>query len=145
MASKTLSDYVELLHSAQTNLLEANQVAQQGDDYLNVAQAQTLTVKQFEIAIELLIKLVFKAAKELPEPEPQAKEMTWPQAFRLWNHMGFTTLPETAYNDWRKRRNLTSHTYREGIYEELIEPIIEAFDKELTFVLSTIKNHLPSN
>jgi len=105
--------------------------------------AQTLTVKQFEIAIELLLKLVFKAAKRLPEPEAYATEMTWPQAFRLWSHMGLTQLPETSYNDWRKRRNLTSHTYREGIYEELIEPILTSFNNELTFVLENIKQHLP--
>lgn len=143
MAKKKLSDFVELLRRAQLNLVEANHVAKQGNHYLDVAQAQTLAVKQFEIALELLFKLVFKAAKRLPEQEAQETEMTWPQAFRLWSHMGFTALPESTYNDWRKRRNLTSHTYREDIYEELIEPILTSFDEELTFVLRSIKPHLP--
>ncbi len=145
MARQSLRYYFELLTRAAANLGSAKRFLLEADstDSYEVQFRKTVVVKQFELAYELLVKLMFKAADRLPEPEAREAPLVWREAHRIWTIYQIGTLPESDYNIFRRVRNLSVHTYNIDIYEEELLPILATFEMELAEVLARISPMLP--
>ena len=67
--------------------------------------------------------------------------MTFNEMIRQANKMGLLRSDLEKWDNYRQKRNLTSHTYDEKIAVEVVE-IIEDFAKEAQYLLEKLKEKL---
>lgn len=94
------------------------------------------TIQRFEytysLALKMLSRFINKEAKEV------IHTMTFNQLIRAANQFGLLKSNLEIWDDYRQKRNSTSHTYDESIALEVMS-IIPAFKDDAIFLLNKLK------
>jgi len=96
-------------------------------------------IQRFEYTYSLAVKMVSRfihlASNEITH------SMTFNQIIRVANQFGLLKSNLEIWDDYRQKRNLTSHTYDEIIAMEVVK-IIPSFAQEAEFLLNRLKESL---
>lgn len=94
------------------------------------------TIQRFEytysLALKMLSRFINKEAKEITHT------MTFNQLIRTANQFGLLKSNLEIWDEYRQKRNSTSHTYNEAIALEVMS-IIPAFKDDAKFLLNKLK------
>ncbi len=140
MAKRTIADTTNDLAKAIANLSDVLDALRAPTVRGDVSIYQDAAVKRFEIAYELLIKLMFVVVKQQSEPEASILDLSFGDAHRSWLAMGFGLASSADYSSWRAARNVSIHTYRPVVYFDKIEPLLDGFVAELRYVRDRLGN-----
>jgi len=77
----------------------------------------------------------------IPMPQVKVSELSFAELVRTANEHGLFTESYEAWSNYRKMRNITSHTYNEDAAEQVLE-IIPAFLKEVKKFLAKMQENL---
>ena len=94
------------------------------------------TIQRFEytysLALKMLSRFINKESKEITHT------MTFNQLIRAANQFGLLKSNLEIWDDYRQKRNSTSHTYDETIALEVMS-VVPAFKDEAEFLLNKLK------
>lgn len=130
---ETKDAYLELLTSPLAKALAAlethvgltESTLAAADPNLKVA-FRTAAIKSFEFTYELSLKLILRALENHPGIEAEAvDELSFRGVMRLAAERGFIGSPDN-WHAYRHQRNKTSHSYNEGIADEVYS-VLPAF------------------
>lgn len=97
------------------------------------------TIQRFEytysLALKMLSRFINKESKEITHT------MTFNQLIRTANQFGLLKSNLEIWDDYRQKRNSTSHTYDEAIALEVMS-IVPNFKDDAEFLLSKLKELL---
>ena len=97
------------------------------------------TIQRFEytysLALKMLSRFISKESKEITHT------MTFNQLIRTANQFGLLKSNLEIWDDYRQKRNSTSHTYDEAIALEVMS-IVPNFKDDAEFLLSKLKELL---
>ena len=97
------------------------------------------TIQRFEytysLALKMLSRFINRESKEITHT------MTFNQLIRTANQFGLLKSNLETWDDYRQKRNLTSHTYYEAIALEVMS-IVPAFKDDAKFLLNKLKELL---
>lgn len=102
-------------------------------------------VKRFEFTYEAFTKLMFNAVNYLEEKSADSPKHTWVTAVISWHQMGLGKAGRERYEEFKRIRNLTTHTYDENPPDKLIDGVVEEFYLEVKSSLERIEPNLPIN
>ena len=134
MARRTIVQTIDDLAKATRNVVDVLGKLREPNAGDDVSILQDAAVKRFEIAYELLAKLMFMVVKDQAEPEASIIDVTYADAHRKWHAFGYGQASLVTYTVWRSARNVSIHTYRPEVYFDKIEPLLDEFVTELTHV-----------
>ena len=101
-------------------------------------------IQRFEYTYSLSLKMIKRYFMLSAFAEDDVKEiygMTFNQMIRTANSMGLLKSNLEIWDDYRKKRNMTSHTYDEHLAQKVVE-IIPDFKDEAVFLLNKLKEKL---
>lgn len=94
------------------------------------------TIQRFEytysLALKMLTRFINKESKEI------TYTMTFNQLIRTANQFGLLKSNLEIWDDYRQKRNSTSHTYDEAVAIEVMS-VIPAFKNDAQFLLNKLK------
>ena len=97
------------------------------------------TIQRFEytysLALKMLSRFINRESKEITHT------MTFNQLIRTANQFGLLKSNLEIWDDYRQKRNSTSHTYNEAIALEVMS-IVPAFKDDAKFLLNKLKELL---
>jgi nucleotidyltransferase substrate binding protein (TIGR01987 family) len=97
------------------------------------------TIQRFEytysLALKMLSRFISKESKEITHT------MTFNQLIRTANQFGLLKSNLEIWDDYRQKRNSTSHTYDEAIALEVMS-VVPNFKDDAEFLLSKLKELL---
>ena len=95
-------------------------------------------IQRFEYTYSISLKMIkryFSKSAFIPE---NVESMTFNSMVRQANKMGLLCSNLEKWDDYRQKRNLTSHTYNENAAKEVVS-IIEDFANEAQYLLDRLK------
>ena len=101
-------------------------------------------IQRFEYTYSLALKMIRRYFLISAFGADDAKEvngMTFNQMVRTANDMGLLKSNLEIWDDFRQKRNMTSHTYNENIAKKVVA-IIPDFKDEAVFLLNKLKEKL---
>ena len=101
-------------------------------------------IQRFEYTYSLALKMIRRYFLISAFGADDAKEvngMTFNQMVRTANDMGLLKSNLEIWDDFRQKRNMTSHTYDENIAQKVVA-IIPDFKDEAVFLLNKLKEKL---
>lgn len=97
------------------------------------------TIQRFEytysLALKMLTRFINKESKEI------TYTMTFNQLIRTANQFGLLSSNLEVWDNYRQKRNLTSHTYDENVAIEVMS-VIPSFKDDAKFLLTRLKELL---
>ena len=98
-------------------------------------------IQRFEYTYSLTLKMIKRYFANGAFVFDNLDGMTFNEMIRQANKMGLLRSDLEKWDNYRQKRNLTSHTYDEKIAVEVVE-IIEDFAKEAQYLLEKLKEKL---
>lgn len=98
-------------------------------------------IQRFEYTYSLALKMMKGYFKLTAFIEDNLDAMTFNEMIRTANKMGLLLSNLEVWNDYRIKRNMTSHTYDEAT-AQLVVSIIENFYKDAEFLLNKLTEKL---
>ncbi len=98
-------------------------------------------IQRFEYTYSLALKMIKRYFANGAFVFDNLDGMTFNEMIRQANKMGLLRSDLEKWDNYRQKRNLTSHTYDEKIAVEVVE-IIEDFAKEAQYLLEKLKEKL---
>lgn len=98
-------------------------------------------IQRFEYTYSLALKMIKRYFANVAFVFDNLDGMTFNEMIRQANKMGLLRSDLEKWDNYRQKRNLTSHTYDEKIAVEVVE-IIEDFAKEAQYLLEKLKEKL---
>ena len=97
------------------------------------------TIQRFEYTYSLALKMISRFINK--ESKEITHTMTFNQLIRTANQFGLLKSNLEIWDDYRQKRNSTSHTYDEAIALEVMS-IVPAFRDDAIFLLNKLKELL---
>jgi len=94
------------------------------------------TIQRFEYTYSLALKMLFRFINQ--ESKEITHTMTFNQLIRTANQFGLLKSNLEIWDDYRQKRNSTSHTYDEAIALEVMS-IVPNFKDDAVFLLNKLK------
>ena len=126
------------LEKALTSLFEVIKVY--NDDKTNLITRDSM-IQRFEYTYSLAVKMIKRYFSNGAFIFENIDSMTFNEMIRQANKMGLLSSNLEKWDNYRQKRNLTSHTYDEKIAVEVVE-IIEDFAQEAQYLLDKLKEKL---
>ena len=98
-------------------------------------------IQRFEYTYSLSLKMIKRYFSGGAFVFENIDDMTFNEMIRQANKMGLLRSNLEKWDDFRQKRNLTSHTYDEKIAQE-VASIIEDFALEAQFLLAKLKDKI---
>lgn len=98
-------------------------------------------IQRFEYTYSLALKMMKRYFKISAFENDNIEGMTFNEMIRTANKMGLLLSNLEVWNNYRMKRNMTSHTYDEEIAKTVVS-IIEAFYKDAEFLLNKLEENL---
>jgi len=100
------------------------------------------SIQRFEYVFEFSHKILRRYLSwHIPMPQVRVSELSFAELVRTANEHGLFTESYEVWSNYRKMRNITSHTYNEDAAEQVLE-IIPAFLEEVKKFLSKMQANL---
>lgn len=126
------------LEKTLTSLFEVIKVY--NDDKTNLITRDSM-IQRFEYTYSLALKMIKRYFLNGAFIFENIDSMTFNEMIRQANKMGLLRSNLEKWDNYRQKRNLTSHTYDEKIAVEVVE-IIEDFAQEVQYLLNKLKEKL---
>ena len=97
-------------------------------------------IQRFEYTYSMSLKMISRFLKQNDISE-EISSMTFNEIIRRANQFGLLKTNLETWDEYRKKRNMTSHTYDEKIANDVVA-IIPAFKDEAEFLLNRLKEKL---
>ena len=98
-------------------------------------------IQRFEYTYSLALKMVKRYFEISAFEKENLDGMTFNEMIRTANRMGLLKTNLETWDNYRKKRNLTSHTYDENVAKEVVA-VIPDFKDEAVFLLNKLKERL---
>ena len=98
-------------------------------------------IQRFECTYSLSLKLIKRYFAKTALEKENIDGMTFNEIIRTANKMELLLSKLEKWDDFRQKRNMTSHTYDENIAKDVVE-IIPEFKDEAEFLLNRLKEKL---
>lgn len=96
-------------------------------------------IQRFEYTFAFSVKIIIRFLQyDAPVGD---NAIGFNDAIRQANQLGILLTDLEQWSEYRKRRNLTSHTYKEEVAQEVVS-IVPAFKKDVDFLLMELKKRL---
>ena len=95
-------------------------------------------IQRFEYTYSISLKMIKRYFSQGAFVLENVDSMTFNAMVRQANKMGLLRSNLEKWDDFRQKRNLTSHTYNEQAAQEVVS-IIEDFSREAQFLLDRLK------
>ncbi len=96
-------------------------------------------IQRFEYTFAFAVKMIIRFLQYDAPVSDNA--IGFNNAIRQANQLGILLTDLEQWSEYRKKRNLTSHTYKEEIAEEVVS-IVPVFIEDVDFLLSELKKRL---
>ena len=126
------------LEKVLTSLFEVIKVY--NDDKTNLITRDSM-IQRFEYTYSLALKMIKRYFSNGAFIFENIDSMTFNEMIRQANKMDLLRSNLEKWDNYRQKRNLTSHTYDEKIAVEVVE-IIEDFAQEVQYLLDKLKEKL---
>ena len=126
------------LEKVLTSLFEVIKVY--NDDKTNLITRDSM-IQRFEYTYSLALKMIKRYFSNGAFIFENIDSMTFNEMIRQANNMDLLRSNLEKWDNYRQKRNLTSHTYDEKIAVEVVE-IIEDFAQEVQYLLDKLKEKL---
>lgn len=123
-AYKSLLEVIEVYNSDKTNLIVRDSL-----------------IQRFEYTYSLALKMLKRYFSVSAFVIDNIEGMTFNEMIRTANKMGLLRSNLEIWDDFRRKRNATSHTYDETIALSVVS-VVEEFAKEVDFLLNKLKENL---
>ena len=98
-------------------------------------------IQRFEYTYSISLKIMKRYLKQSEISEDEINGMTFNDIIRRSNQYGILKSNLEVWDDYRQKRNMTSHTYNENVAKDVVA-IIPAFKDEARFILNKLKEKL---
>ena len=98
-------------------------------------------IQRFEYTYSLALKMMKRYFKISAFENDNIEGMTFNEMIRTANKMGLLLSNLEVWNNYRMKRNMTSHTYDESTAQTVVS-IIEDFYKDAEFLLNKLEENL---
>ncbi|MBP3847499.1 nucleotidyltransferase substrate binding protein [bacterium] len=98
-------------------------------------------IQRFEYTYSMSLKMIKRFLKQNDISEDEINGMTFNEIIRRANQFNLLLTNLETWDEYRKRRNMTSHTYDEETAQKVMI-IIPAFKDEAEFLLNKLKEKL---
>ena len=98
-------------------------------------------IQRFEYTYSLSLKMIKRYFAKSAFERENIDGMTFNEMIRTANRMSLLETNLETWENYRQKRNMTSHTYDEKIAKDVVE-IIPAFKDEAEFLLNKLKEKL---
>ena len=98
-------------------------------------------IQRFEYTYSLSIKMIKRYFAQSAFEKENLDGMTFYEMIRTANRMEILKSNLETWDEYRQKRNMTSHTYDENIAKDVVA-IIPAFKDEAEFLLNRLKEKL---
>ena len=98
-------------------------------------------IQRFEYTYSISLKIMKRYLKQSEISEDEINGMTFNDIIRRSNQYGILKSNLEVWDDYRQKRNMTSHTYNENVAKDVVA-IIPAFKDEAKFILNKLKEKL---
>jgi len=133
-----LTDYANSVASLEKSITSFS--AEKDGEYKEILRDSS--IQRFEYVFEFSHKILRRYLSwHVPMPQVKISEISFAELVRIANEHRLFTEPYEVWNNYRKMRNITSHTYNEGAAEQVLE-IIPAFLEEVKRFLAKMQENL---
>jgi nucleotidyltransferase substrate binding protein (TIGR01987 family) len=133
-----LTDYANSVASLERSITSYK--TETDSEYREVLRDSS--IQRFEYVFESLHKILRKYLSwHIPMPQVKVSELSFAELVRTANEHGLFTESYEVWSNYRKMRNITSHTYNEDAAEQVLE-IIPAFLEEVKKFLTKMQENL---
>ena len=98
-------------------------------------------IQRFEYTYSMSLKMIKRFLKQNDISEDEINGMTFNEIIRRANQFNLLLTNLETWDEYRKKRNMTSHTYDEETAQKVMT-IIPAFKDEAKFLLNKLKEKL---
>ena len=98
-------------------------------------------IQRFEYTYSIALKMIKRYFKISAFTFDDIDGMTFNEMIRIANKMGLLKSDLSVWDNYRLKRNMTSHTYDEKIAKEVVK-VIPDFRDEVLFLLNKMKENL---
>ena len=109
-------------------------------DRLNAYMRDSM-IQRFEYTYSLSLKMIKRYFAKSAFEKENIEGMTFNEMVRTANRMGLLKTDLETWDNFRQKRNMTSHTYNENFAKDVVA-IIPAFKDEAEFLLNKVKEKL---
>jgi len=95
-------------------------------------------IQRFEYTYSLALKMIKRYFSQSAFASENVEGMTFNEMIRNANKMGLLKSNLETWDDYRLKRNMTSHTYDEEVAISVVS-IIQRFESEASFLLAKLK------
>ncbi len=110
------------------------------DDKTNLITRDSM-IQRFEYTYSLALKMIKRYFLNGAFVFENIDSMTFNEMIRQANKMGLLRSNLEKWDNYRQKRNLTSHTYDENVAKEVVS-IIEDFAQEVQYLLDKLKEKI---
>jgi len=133
-----LTDYANSVASLERSITSYK--TETDSEYREVLRDSS--IQRFEYVFEFSHKILRKYLSwHIPMPQVKVSELSFAELVRTANEHGLFTESYEIWSNYRKMRNITSHTYNEDAAEQVLE-IIPAFLEEVKKFLTKMQENL---
>ena len=133
-----LTDYANAVASLEKSITSYS--AEKESEYKEILRDSS--IQRFEYVFEFSHKILRRYLSwHVPMPQVKVSEISFAELVRIANEHGLFTESYETWHNYRKMRNITSHTYNEGAAELVLE-IIPAFLEEVKRFLAKMQENL---
>jgi nucleotidyltransferase substrate binding protein (TIGR01987 family) len=134
------SPFENALAQLEKSLAYLNSDAATADPELR-RQFRAATIKGFEFTYEVAVRLIRRQLEEIVLSPAELREMPFMDLIRTAADAGLVR-DVPPFGVYRRKRNITSHTYNEDSAEEVVAGM-DAFVADMHFVLDELKRRNP--
>ncbi len=98
-------------------------------------------IQRFEYTFSMSLKMIKRFLKQTELSEEELNGMIFSEIIRRANQYNLIKTNLETWDEYRQKRNMTSHTYDEETAQKVM-PIIPAFKDEAEFLLNRLKERL---
>jgi len=120
-ALNSLKEVIEVYNSNPSNLITRDSM-----------------IQRFEYTYSLALKMIKRYFSQSAFASENVEGMTFNEMIRNANKMGLLKSNLETWDDYRLKRNMTSHTYDEEVAISVVS-IIQRFESEASFLLTKLK------
>jgi nucleotidyltransferase substrate binding protein (TIGR01987 family) len=133
-----LTDYANAVASLERSI--ASYKTETEGEYKEILRDSS--IQRFEYVFEFSHKILRRYLSwHIPMPQVKVSELSFAELVRTANEHGLFTEHYETWSNYRKMRNITSHTYNEDAAEQVLE-IIPAFLEEVKKFLAKMQENL---
>lgn len=129
------------LTSFENAINSLNEIIERYEREFDDTAIRDAAIQRFEYTFSLSLKMIKRYFSKSAFEKENIDGMTFNEMVRTANRMGLLKTNLETWDDYRQKRNMTSHTYDENIAKDVVA-VIPAFKDEAVFLLNKLKEKL---